>query len=85
MTMSTHLYGKKVFFSDLAIVKVPVKKSKNKRIQKKYIKRYGCKNVPGVIMSDAAIFIHTNLKNKFESALDINKPEPPQDEKATSR
>ena len=36
-------------------------------------------------MSDAAIFIHTNLKNKFESALDINKPEPPQDEKATSR
>ena len=71
------IFGKDVFFSDLAVARVPVKKNRNKRIQKKFIKRYGYKIVPGAIMTHSAIFIHPELKYGFLKALRLGKPEQP--------
>jgi len=41
--------GKTVIKSDLCTIRVAVKRSRNKRVQKKFIKKFGYKHVPGCI------------------------------------
>ncbi|MBP9870633.1 MAG: hypothetical protein KBC53_03935 [Nitrosomonas sp.] len=50
--------GLNLFVSELATVIVPARKSKNKRLQKKFIKKYGMVNKPGMFQTDLGLFVH---------------------------
>lgn len=50
--------GLNVYVSELATVIVPTRKSKNKRLQKKFIKKYGMVNKPGMSKTDLGLFVH---------------------------
>lgn len=64
--------GVRVFESALAITRVAAKKSKNKRIQKKFIKKFGYKYVPGCIQTPMGIFMHPVLFAKLKEVSDAN-------------
>ena len=50
--------GLNVYVSELATVSTPARKSKNKRLQKKFIKKYGMINKPGMYKTDFVLFVH---------------------------
>ena len=60
--------GVRVFESELATTRIAVKRSKNRRLQKKFIKRYGYKSVPGCIQVSMGIFMHPVLYEKLKEA-----------------
>lgn len=50
--------GLNVYVSELATVIGPARKSKNKRLQKKFIKKYGMVNKPGMFKTDIGLLVH---------------------------
>jgi len=74
MLESSLLYmcGKKIIISDLAETLIPAKKSRNKRLQKKFIKKYGFKIIPGCLETNDVIFIHPKIFYKFKQNYDNN-------------
>lgn len=61
------LNGKKIISSDLCTITVAVKRSRNKRIQKKFIKKFGYKHIPSCMESNEFIIMHHDIFNKFMS------------------
>jgi len=58
--------GVPVFETELAYTRVAVKRSKNDRQQKKFIKKFGYKYMPTCIQSPMGIFMHPELVAKLK-------------------
>lgn len=63
----------RVFVSDSVVDKVPTRKNKKQRIQKKWIKRYGWKFIPSqsVFIAGDLILIHPKMVSKFEKHFEL--------------
>ncbi len=60
--------GVRVFESELATTRIAVKRSKNRRLQKKFIKQYGYKYVPSCLQTPMGIFMHPVLFEKLKGS-----------------
>ena len=71
MTPQGYFNGVKVFVTEHCVTSVPKRKHKKRRIQKKWLKRYGTTNIPyrGLIVADICnervLYCHPKHWDKF--------------------
>ena len=63
--------GKNVFVSPLCTVATPIKRSKNKRLQKKFIKKFGYRHVPGCLQTPMGLVMHPVFYERFKNECNI--------------
>lgn len=63
--------GVRIFETELVTTQIAVKRSKNPRQQKKFIKIFGYKYVPGVIQTPLGMFVHPEIVAKLRTHPDF--------------
>ena len=58
--------GFPVYESQLAIVSSQIKRHKRKRINKKWLKKYGTKSVPGMYFLNNCFYAHPDIMKKLK-------------------
>ena len=64
--MPGYIFGIEVYESKFAMMPEQIKKHRKKRINKKWLKRYGTKQVPGMFMIAGKMCAHPDILKEFK-------------------